>query len=167
MSVSSTHHSSFCFSKEIECARAILRREGAGVASSLGELIPVSVCPEQEHSLPVLTEPEGRCRRVFLTCGPTEDLFWAMHSIRFIIDAGVQKRYVCSNFTMKLLLTFVIMIVHWFGWYVIHFWCAKIQTFIFHRCTTLESEPALLLFNQSAKAKLNAANNWLVQQVSE
>ncbi|KAB5562442.1 hypothetical protein PHYPO_G00017810 [Pangasianodon hypophthalmus] len=80
--------------QEVECAHAILRREGAGVAPSLGELMPVSVCPEQEDSLPVLTEGEGRCRRVFLTCGPTEDLFWATHSIRFIIDAGVQKRYV-------------------------------------------------------------------------
>lgn len=94
-------HSSFSFSKEIECARAILRREGAGVASSLGELKPVSVCPEQEDSLSVLKEGEGRCRRVFLTCGPTEDLFWATHSIRFIIDAGVQKRYVCSISTSK------------------------------------------------------------------
>ncbi|XP_058254591.1 putative pre-mRNA-splicing factor ATP-dependent RNA helicase DHX32 [Hemibagrus wyckioides] len=80
--------------QEIECAHAILRREGAGVASSLGELMPVSVCPEQEDNLPALSEGEGRCRRIFLTCGPTEDLFWAMHSIRFIIDAGVQKRYV-------------------------------------------------------------------------
>ncbi|MCI4382801.1 hypothetical protein PGIGA_G00018980 [Pangasianodon gigas] len=80
--------------QEVECAHAVLRREGAGVAPSLGELMPVSVCPEQEDGLPVLTEGEGRCRRVFLTCGPTEDLFWATHSIRFIIDAGVQKRYV-------------------------------------------------------------------------
>lgn len=111
VNVSSLHHSSFSFSKEIECAHAILRREGAGVASSLGELMPVSVYPEQEHSVPVLTEEEGRCRRVFLTCGPTEDLFWAMHSIRYIIDAGVQKRYVCGNITIKLL-TLVMMIVY-------------------------------------------------------
>lgn len=97
VNVSSPHHSSFSFSKEIECAHAILRREGAGVASSLGELMPVSVCSGQENSVPVLTEEEGRCRRVFLTCGPTEDLFWATHSIRYIVDAGVQKRYVCGN----------------------------------------------------------------------
>lgn len=103
-----------CFSfllKEIECAQAILRREGARVASSLGELQPVSVCLEREDSLLVLTERERRCRRVFLTCGPTEDLFWAVHSIRFIIDAGVQKRYVGGNFTDKLLI-FVVMIVN-------------------------------------------------------
>lgn len=101
--VSAPHHSSFSFSKEIECAHAILRREGSSVASSLGELVPVSICPEQEDSLPVLTERATRCRRVFLTCGPTEDLFWAKHSIRFIIDAGLQKRYVCSIFTIKLI----------------------------------------------------------------
>lgn len=100
--ISPPHHSFFSFLKEIECAHAILRREGAGVASSLGELMPVSVCPEQEDNLPALSEGEGRCRRIFLTCGPTEDLFWAMHSIRFIIDAGVQKRYVCGNFMNKL-----------------------------------------------------------------
>ncbi|XP_060735163.1 putative pre-mRNA-splicing factor ATP-dependent RNA helicase DHX32 [Tachysurus vachellii] len=80
--------------QEIECAHAILRREGARVASSQGGLMPLSVCPEQKDNLPVLTEEEGRFRRVYLTCGPTEDLFWAMHYIRFIIDAGVQKRYV-------------------------------------------------------------------------
>lgn len=95
------NNSTFSFSKEIECAHAILRREGAGVTSLLGELKPVSICPEQEGSLPVLAEGEGSYRRVYLTCGPTEDLFWAMHSIHFIIDAGVQKRYVCSDFKIK------------------------------------------------------------------
>ncbi|KAG9268137.1 putative pre-mRNA-splicing factor ATP-dependent RNA helicase DHX32 [Astyanax mexicanus] len=80
--------------QEIECAHAILRREGAGLSSSLGELVPVSLCPQQGDSVPASTEEDSRSRKVFLTCGPTEDLFWAMHSIRFIIDAGVQKRYV-------------------------------------------------------------------------
>ncbi|KAF7704144.1 putative pre-mRNA-splicing factor ATP-dependent RNA helicase DHX32 isoform X2 [Silurus meridionalis] len=80
--------------QEVECAFAILRGEGTGVASSLGELMPVSVCLEQKDSVSVLTEVDGRCRRVFLTCGPSEDLFWATHSIHFVIDAGVQKRYV-------------------------------------------------------------------------
>ncbi|TSO67478.1 ATP-dependent RNA helicase DQX1 [Bagarius yarrelli] len=80
--------------QEIECACAILRQEGAGVASSQGELMPVSVCPEQIGSLTMLTEGTTRCRKVFLTCGSTEDLFWAAHNICFVIDAGVQKRFV-------------------------------------------------------------------------
>ncbi|KAI2654463.1 hypothetical protein H4Q32_011190 [Labeo rohita] len=78
---------------EIECAHAILRREGANLALSHGELVPVSLCPAQRDSLSLLSE-ESKSRRVFLTCSPSEDLFWAIHSIRFVIDAGVQKRYV-------------------------------------------------------------------------
>lgn len=93
-----TFHVLFFFSsKEIECAHAILRSEGANLVSLFGELVPVSLCPEQGDNLNTPTEEENRCRRVFLTCGPTEDLFWAMHSIRFIIDAGVQKRYVSDK----------------------------------------------------------------------
>ncbi|XP_062863970.1 putative pre-mRNA-splicing factor ATP-dependent RNA helicase DHX32 [Trichomycterus rosablanca] len=80
--------------QEIECAYAILRREGANVASSLGELKPVLLCPNQRDKVSFLSKQESQCRRVFLTCGPTEDIFWATHSIHFIIDTGVQKRYV-------------------------------------------------------------------------
>uniref|UniRef100_A0A9J7ZTA7 DEAH-box helicase 32 (putative) n=1 Tax=Cyprinus carpio carpio TaxID=630221 RepID=A0A9J7ZTA7_CYPCA len=79
--------------QEIECAHAILRREGANLALSHGELVPVSLCPEQGDSPSVISE-DSKSRRVFLTCSPSEDLFWAVHSIRFVIDAGVQKRYV-------------------------------------------------------------------------
>uniref|UniRef100_A0A673LNK2 Putative pre-mRNA-splicing factor ATP-dependent RNA helicase DHX32 n=1 Tax=Sinocyclocheilus rhinocerous TaxID=307959 RepID=A0A673LNK2_9TELE len=78
--------------QEIECAHAILRREGANLALSHGELVPVSLCPAQGDRLSVLSEG-SKSRRVFLTCSPSEDLFWAIHSIRFVIDAGVQKRY--------------------------------------------------------------------------
>uniref|UniRef100_A0A8C1BWN5 DEAH-box helicase 32 (putative) n=1 Tax=Cyprinus carpio carpio TaxID=630221 RepID=A0A8C1BWN5_CYPCA len=74
--------------QEIECAHAILRRKGASLALSHGKLVPVSLCPGD--SLSVLSEG-SKSRRVFLTCSPSEDLFWA---VRFVIDAGVQKRYV-------------------------------------------------------------------------
>uniref|UniRef100_A0A671NCZ8 Putative pre-mRNA-splicing factor ATP-dependent RNA helicase DHX32 n=1 Tax=Sinocyclocheilus anshuiensis TaxID=1608454 RepID=A0A671NCZ8_9TELE len=84
------------FYSEIECAHAILRREGANLALSHGELVPVSLCPEQGDSPSVISE-ESKSRRVFLTCSPSEDLFWAIHSIRFVIDAGVQKRYVSPS----------------------------------------------------------------------
>lgn len=85
----------FLFCKEIECAHAILRREGASLASSHGEMVPVPVCPEQGHCFLDLSE-EKKIRRVFLTCSPSADLFWAVQTIRFVIDAGVQKRYVCN-----------------------------------------------------------------------
>ncbi|XP_030643275.1 putative pre-mRNA-splicing factor ATP-dependent RNA helicase DHX32 [Chanos chanos] len=80
--------------QEIECAYAILRREAASLASSLGELVPVTLYPEKNDSVPMPAEEENTCRRVFLTCSPSEDLFWAVRSIRFVIDAGVQMRYV-------------------------------------------------------------------------
>uniref|UniRef100_A0A9J7ZCZ2 DEAH-box helicase 32 (putative) n=1 Tax=Cyprinus carpio carpio TaxID=630221 RepID=A0A9J7ZCZ2_CYPCA len=91
--------------KEIECAHAILRRKGASLALSHGKLVPVSLCPGD--SLSVLSEG-SKSRRVFLTCSPSEDLFWA---VRFVIDAGVQKRYVCSEFVFyfKLYSLFLIM----------------------------------------------------------
>ncbi|XP_056623478.1 putative pre-mRNA-splicing factor ATP-dependent RNA helicase DHX32 [Triplophysa dalaica] len=79
--------------QEIECAHAILRREGASFALPHGEMVPVTVCPElghcySDHSV------EKNIRKVFLTCSPSADLFWAVPTIRFVIDAGVQKRYV-------------------------------------------------------------------------
>lgn len=52
--------------------------------------------PGQPGSLPVLGEEEetSRTRRVFLTSSPNEDFFWAVGSISFVIDAGLEKRYV-------------------------------------------------------------------------
>uniref|UniRef100_A0AAY5F514 Helicase-associated domain-containing protein n=1 Tax=Electrophorus electricus TaxID=8005 RepID=A0AAY5F514_ELEEL len=69
--------------QEIECAHSILQRERASN-------LPLPM--EEEHS---------RCRKVFLTCGPTEHLFWALHSIHFIIDAGVQKRYISNSIIIR------------------------------------------------------------------
>ncbi|KAA0711275.1 putative pre-mRNA-splicing factor ATP-dependent RNA helicase DHX32 [Triplophysa tibetana] len=79
--------------QEIECAHAILRREGASFALPHGEMVPVSVCPELGHCYLDHSE-EKNIRKVFLTCSPSADLFWAVLTIRFVIDAGVQKRYV-------------------------------------------------------------------------
>lgn len=118
-----TFLSCFIF-KEIECAHAILRREGVNLAMSHGELVPVSLCPAQGDSLSVLSE-ESKSRRVFLTCSPSEDLFWAVQSIRFVIDAGVQKRYVCSDcFILFITLRRLFLIIssalyihfHWWTW---------------------------------------------------
>lgn len=61
----------------------------------LGELLPVAVHPGQPGTLPDLGEEEtSRTRRVFLTSSPNEDFFWAISTINFVIDAGLEKRYV-------------------------------------------------------------------------
>ncbi len=91
---------SLLFSRRLNVPHAILRREGANLALSHGELVPVSLCPERDS--PSVLSEESKSRRVFLTCSPSEDVFWAVDSIRFVIDAGVQKRYVCSDFVFIL-----------------------------------------------------------------
>ncbi|KAM3863116.1 putative pre-mRNA-splicing factor ATP-dependent RNA helicase DHX32 [Diretmus argenteus] len=81
--------------EEIDLAHDILRREGLSSPPAVGELLPIAVHPGRAGSLPVLPEEgEVRTRRVFLTSSPNEDFFWAVGSISFIIDAGLQKRYV-------------------------------------------------------------------------
>ncbi|XP_071388809.1 putative pre-mRNA-splicing factor ATP-dependent RNA helicase DHX32 [Centroberyx affinis] len=81
--------------QEIALAHDILRHEGHSLPPALGELLPITVHPGRAGSLPILGEEGGvRTRRVFLTSSPNEDFFWAVGSIRFVIDAGLQKRYV-------------------------------------------------------------------------
>lgn len=62
----------------------------------LGELVPVAAHPGQAGNVQILGEEETghrrRRRRVFLTSSPNEDFFWAVGSIGFIIDAGLEKR---------------------------------------------------------------------------
>lgn len=74
---------------------------------SLGELVPVAVHPGEAGNVPMLVEEETehrsrrrRRRRVFLTSSPNEDFFWAVGSIGFVIDAGLEKR----NASLSLLL---------------------------------------------------------------
>ncbi|XP_064786904.1 putative pre-mRNA-splicing factor ATP-dependent RNA helicase DHX32 [Oncorhynchus masou masou] len=80
--------------QEIDLARDILHREEVNTSPHLGELLPISVHPGLGGTLPMPSEEDGRCRRVFLTSSPNEDLFWAVHKLNFVIDAGVQKRNV-------------------------------------------------------------------------
>ncbi|XP_026165505.1 putative pre-mRNA-splicing factor ATP-dependent RNA helicase DHX32 [Mastacembelus armatus] len=81
--------------QEIELACDILCHEGKSLPPDLGELLPVAVHPGQPGNLPILGEGEtGRTRRVFLTSSPNDDIFWAVSSIHFVIDAGLEKRYV-------------------------------------------------------------------------
>ncbi|KAG8000186.1 ATP-dependent RNA helicase DQX1 [Nibea albiflora] len=81
--------------QEIDLAYDILCHEGRSLPPHLGDLLPVAVHPGQPGNLPGLGEEEtGRTRRVFLTSSPNEDFFWAVSSISFVIDAGLEKRYV-------------------------------------------------------------------------
>uniref|UniRef100_A0A4W5LM48 DEAH-box helicase 32 (putative) n=1 Tax=Hucho hucho TaxID=62062 RepID=A0A4W5LM48_9TELE len=86
---------------EIVCARAILQREGTRLGADLGELVPVVLCPGQGRAPSLLGEGMGsrgtvtaRGRRVFLSTCQGEDMFWAVDSVNFVIDAGVEKRHV-------------------------------------------------------------------------
>ncbi|XP_020565159.2 putative pre-mRNA-splicing factor ATP-dependent RNA helicase DHX32 [Oryzias latipes] len=76
--------------QEIDLAHDILCHEGRSLPPHLGELVPIVMHPGQPGSLP---ETE-RARRVILTSSPNEDFFWAVRSIRFVIDAGLEKRWV-------------------------------------------------------------------------
>ncbi|XP_044070572.1 putative pre-mRNA-splicing factor ATP-dependent RNA helicase DHX32 isoform X2 [Siniperca chuatsi] len=81
--------------QEIDLAHDILCHEGHSLPPDLGELLPVAVHPGQPGNLPILGEEETRQnRRVFLTSSPNEDFFWAVSSISFVIDAGLEKRSV-------------------------------------------------------------------------
>lgn len=78
------------FNQEIDLACDLLLHEGRSLHPGLGELLPVVVHPGQPGSLPVSS---GK-RRVFLTSSSNEDFFWAVSSIGFVIDAGLEKRNV-------------------------------------------------------------------------
>lgn len=81
--------------QEIDLAQDILCHERHSLPADLGELLPIAVHPGQPGSLPIPVEEEtSKARRVFLTSSPNEDFFWAVTSISFVIDAGLEKRYV-------------------------------------------------------------------------
>ncbi|KAF7665875.1 hypothetical protein LDENG_00131100 [Lucifuga dentata] len=81
--------------QEVDLAHGILSQEGHSLAPDLGELLPIPAHPGQSGSLPVPGEEEmPKIRRVFLTLSPNEDFFWAVGSVCFVIDAGLQKRSV-------------------------------------------------------------------------
>ncbi|XP_003964022.2 putative pre-mRNA-splicing factor ATP-dependent RNA helicase DHX32 [Takifugu rubripes] len=82
-------------SQEIDLARDILQHEGNSLHPDLGKLRPVAVHPGRPGALTVLEEEESSPpRRVFLTSSPNEDFFWAVSSIGFVIDVGLEKRKV-------------------------------------------------------------------------
>lgn len=88
--------------QEIDLARDILCHEAKNLPPDLGELLPFALHPGRPGSLPLLEEGAGRARRVFLTSSPNEDFFWALSSIRFVIDPGLEKRSVSRSSLMNI-----------------------------------------------------------------
>ncbi|KAM4623602.1 DEAD/H (Asp-Glu-Ala-Asp/His) box polypeptide 32a [Polymixia lowei] len=82
--------------QEAKCAHSILQREGTRLGAELGQMVPVVLCPGQGGQLPILGEEPGsrRSRRVFLSAQQGEDMFWAIDSVTFVIDTGLEKRFV-------------------------------------------------------------------------
>lgn len=81
----------------------ILVKEAARMSASLGELVPVTLCPGNPGMCPPITEKRRRCRRVYLSCSQSEELFWQMDSIKFVIDTGVEKKLVSNMLKNSLL----------------------------------------------------------------
>ncbi|XP_058476120.1 DEAD/H (Asp-Glu-Ala-Asp/His) box polypeptide 32a [Solea solea] len=86
----------FASAKEVDCAQSILEREGTRLGADLGEMVPLVLNPGQVGRLPFMTNQQGskKPRRVFLSTQQGEDMWCAIESINFVIDAGVQKKMV-------------------------------------------------------------------------
>ncbi|KAJ8365527.1 hypothetical protein SKAU_G00143580 [Synaphobranchus kaupii] len=80
--------------QEIDCAHDVLLQEAAGLSPELGELLPLALCPARGGGVPLPGEERGKTRRVFLTSSQGEDTFWAVDTVNFVIDVGVEERYV-------------------------------------------------------------------------
>ena len=145
--------------QEIDLAQDILRREGPSLPTAHGELLPITVHPGSGCSLLVLGEgEEGRARRVFLTSSPNEELFWAVDSIRFVIDAGVQRRCVRSQDGSD---TSSVLEIH------VEVLCSSFDVDVFlvicNRYTTPGLGLTLLSYGQSVRAKQRVGGSWQVR----
>lgn len=81
--------------QEINLAHELLSHKAPTLPAALGELLSFTVHPgTTETLLDSMEDKTGRNRRVFFTSSPNEDFFWAVTSIRFVIDTGLEKRYV-------------------------------------------------------------------------
>ena len=80
----------------MDLACDLLRQEGSSLPPALGQLCPIPVHPGRAGSL--ASQPASGDRRVFLTSSPNEDFFWAVGSIKFVIDAGLGERFVCYSY---------------------------------------------------------------------
>ncbi|XP_076856105.1 DEAD/H (Asp-Glu-Ala-Asp/His) box polypeptide 32a [Brachyhypopomus gauderio] len=80
--------------QEVSCACSLLAKEAARLSSTLGELVPVAMCPLHAGICLPVTDIQKKSRRVFLSCGQSEDLFWSVDTVNFVIDTGVEKIFV-------------------------------------------------------------------------
>ncbi|KAL2078561.1 hypothetical protein ACEWY4_026246 [Coilia grayii] len=80
--------------QEVECAYGILCKEGARLSGELGQLVPVALHPSRLGLCPCTTEEQPHSRRVYLSHSQAEDMFCAVDSLNFVIDTGVERKYV-------------------------------------------------------------------------
>uniref|UniRef100_A0A672S6L8 Putative pre-mRNA-splicing factor ATP-dependent RNA helicase DHX32 n=1 Tax=Sinocyclocheilus grahami TaxID=75366 RepID=A0A672S6L8_SINGR len=80
--------------QEVLCACNILTKEASRMSASLGELLAVPLCPGYSRMCPPIAESPQTSRRVFVSCSQSEDLFWSVDTVTFVIDTGVEKRLV-------------------------------------------------------------------------
>ncbi|XP_063050216.1 putative pre-mRNA-splicing factor ATP-dependent RNA helicase DHX32, partial [Engraulis encrasicolus] len=88
--------------QEVECAYGILCKEGARLSGGgLGQLVPVALYPGRLGPLSCPCAPpqedqppHSRSRRVFLSHSQAEDMFWTVDTLNFVIDTGVERKYV-------------------------------------------------------------------------
>lgn len=59
--------------------------------------MPVAVCPGHAGICPPITQHQKRGRRVFLSYSQSEDMFWSVDTVNFVIDTGVEKRCVSDE----------------------------------------------------------------------
>ncbi|KAI4893555.1 hypothetical protein NFI96_004199 [Prochilodus magdalenae] len=81
--------------QEVGCACSLLAKEAARLSSTHEDLVPVALCPGHAGICPPVTEGQNKSRKVFLSCSQSEDMFWSVDTINFVIDTGVEKRYFC------------------------------------------------------------------------
>nr|XP_049615298.1 putative pre-mRNA-splicing factor ATP-dependent RNA helicase DHX32 isoform X1 [Syngnathus scovelli] len=82
--------------EEVNCAHGILQKEGSRLGAHLGQMLPTVLGPGRGGLGPPPDErgPGGKTRRVFLATRHAEDTWWAMDSVNFVVDCGVQKKMV-------------------------------------------------------------------------
>ncbi|XP_067101181.1 putative pre-mRNA-splicing factor ATP-dependent RNA helicase DHX32 [Osmerus mordax] len=86
--------------QEVDCACSILQKEGTRLGTDLGQLVPVNLSMglgqvQWQGGVPfILAGEQSKTRRVFLSTHRGEDTFWAVDSVNFVIDTGVEKRFV-------------------------------------------------------------------------
>ncbi|XP_037134647.1 putative pre-mRNA-splicing factor ATP-dependent RNA helicase DHX32 isoform X3 [Syngnathus acus] len=82
--------------EEVNCAHGILQKEGSRLGAHLGQMLPTVLGPGRGGLGPPPDErgPGGITRRVFLATRHAEDAWWAMDSVNFVVDCGVQKKMV-------------------------------------------------------------------------